>query len=134
MFTIWEILLIITIHIIGDFPLQTEEMAKKKNYSSSLLFLHVGTYTLTWIFASLIYCLILGYPISSNQQTINPFTYFCTITFFTHYIIDYFTSRMVTRKFKSGLFNGWSGGMTIIGYSQLAHYIQLFLTYYLIFK
>lgn len=132
MFTIWEILIIIAIHTIADFPLQTEEMAKKKNHSFTMLFLHASTYTLTWVGASTIYCLALGFPVT-NTETINPFIYFCIITFLCHITTDAITSKIVTRRFKLGLFNGPDGGMTWIGYDQIAHYIQLFITYKLIF-
>ena len=60
---------------------------------------------------------------------------FLGITFIFHTITDYFTSRIVSKKFEEGNVGSAPpnfGAFTIIGIDQVLHYIQLFTTYYLV--
>jgi hypothetical protein len=60
---------------------------------------------------------------------------FGVITFITHTATDYFTSRIVSKKFAKQEYGSPIpnfGAFTIIGIDQVLHYIQLFLTYQLL--
>ncbi len=57
--------------------------------------------------------------------------YFCMITLITHTITDYFTSRLNSKL--------WAGGkvhyfFVSVGFDQVLHYGQLFLTYHYLFN
>lgn len=111
------ILFIIVIHFLADFVLQTDDQAKNKSTSIKWLVFHTGMYSLIW----LLIMPILLEPIKCLQ--------FATITFCAHTLTDYITSR-VGKPF-------WSKGDThfgfvTVGFDQVLHYLQLFLTYLLL--
>jgi hypothetical protein len=57
---------------------------------------------------------------------------FLGITFISHFITDYITSRIVKRKFENNEYGSPIpnfGAFSIIGFDQVLHYTQLFLTY-----
>ena len=114
------ILLILINHFVADFIMQDEKWALGKSKNLLDLTLHVTTYTLCWIPLSVF---ITGFN--------SPF--FLIITFVAHFITDYVTSRIVSKKFEnkhygSAILN--LGAFTVIGFDQLLHYFQLILTYY----
>lgn len=113
MFTLNEIILIILIHFLADFGLQTHEQATNKSTSNRFLFYHVGVYSLVW--------LILLYPTMSYNSLI-----FATITFIAHYITDYTTSRVGKPFWTKG---DYHNGFIVVGFDQILHYLQLFITY-----
>ena len=115
---------IVVIHFIADFIFQAEEWATNKSKSNFALFKHVGMYTIIWA--------ILGVFIISE-----PFQYFTflLVTFAAHFTTDYFTSRIVSRKFANNEYGSPIpnfGAFTVIGFDQVLHYGQLFLTYHLL--
>ena len=128
--------LIIVIHFIADFIFQTEEWAINKSKSNLALFHHVRVYSTFWVFAS---CLMLGYvrPGETTQwYVINSFL-FASITFVAHFITDYITSRIVSKRFANNHYGSPIpnfGAFTIIGFDQVLHYGQLFLTLYILTK
>jgi hypothetical protein len=134
MMTLTEIFFIIIVHWIADFIFQAEEWATNKSKSNLALLKHVSTYSTIWVFAS---CILLG--IGSKTGTTQWYVYnsllFSLITFICHFITDYFTSRIVSRKFANKHFGSPIpnfGAFTIIGIDQVLHYVQLFLTYKMI--
>ena len=126
--------LIIVIHFIADFIFQAEEWATNKSKSNVALFHHVRVYSTFWVFAS---CLMLGYarPGETTQwYVINSFL-FAVITFVAHFITDYITSRIVSKRFADKYYGSPIpnfGAFTVIGFDQVLHYTQLFLTFYLL--
>lgn len=111
---------ILIIHFLADFALQTHEQATKKSTDNIFLVYHVGTYSLCWLFASMV---------------IFPATYRCIpfamITFICHFITDWITSRINKTFFdKQNYHDGFVG----VGYDQVFHYTQLILTYLLLSK
>lgn len=140
MFTLTEIFSIIVIHWIADFVLQTDKQAKGKSKNWSDLLSHTSIYSLVW--------LLIGFGIFLNDfkpynqihnTQMNDYwnhyiplgLLFVFITFICHTITDYFTSRLNSKL--------WAKGQThkffvSIGFDQILHYVQLFLTYYLLFK
>ena len=132
--TLIEIFSIIIIHWIADFILQTDKQAKGKSKNWSDLLSHTFTYTLTW-FAGFIIVLI-GCWLYENYTKIYqhlPFDYhiywFLPITFICHTITDYFTSRLNSKLWAKGDVHNF---FISVGFDQVLHYVQLFLTYQLL--
>lgn len=125
--TLIEIFAIIMIHWIADFIFQDEKWALGKSKNWGDLISHTFVYTLTWTPFILLGAWQLGYSIKMM--------WFIPITFVAHTITDYFTSRIVSKKFANKEYGSPIpnfGAFTIIGFDQVLHYIQLFLTYYLL--
>lgn len=124
--SIYEVLGIIIIHWFADFLMQDEKWALGKSKNNDDLFKHVLMYTFIWWVAIVIL-------LSPNLY--KPLYLFAPITFVCHWITDYFTSRIVSKKFANNQYGSpipnW-GAFTIIGIDQVLHYIQLFVTYYLL--
>ena len=132
-----EIFSIIIIHFVADFIMQDERWALNKSKNWDALLMHTITYTSVWLVIALII------DVYTNQTT-NDWYFdtldvqlFLLITFVCHTITDYFTSRIVSKKFAEGKYGSAIpsfGAFTIIGFDQVLHYVQLFLTYYYLIK
>lgn len=132
-----EIFSIIIIHWIADFIFQDEKWALGKSKNWKDLLSHTISYSLIWLFFGIIWLFIPPRP--EIQPTSNLFLplSFAVITFIAHTITDYFTSRIVSKKFAKQEYGSPIpniGAFTIIGFDQVLHYVQLFLTYYLLVK
>lgn len=99
------ILLLVWCHFLGDFILQTSDMATKKSSHNFVLFKHTALYSAPFI--------IFG-------------IYFALVTLVTHFIVDWCTSR-VTKKYWGN--KNYNSFFTIIGFDQAIHMTQLILTY-----
>jgi hypothetical protein len=109
-------------HWIADFVFQDEKWALGKSKNWSDLLSHTSLYSLLWFIPMII---LLGV----NWK---PFV-FVFITFVLHTTTDYYTSRIVSKKFANNHYGSAVpnfGAFSIIGFDQVLHYIQLFLTYY----
>jgi len=95
-------LLLIWLHFIGDFIMQSDETALKKSEDNFILFLHSLLYGVFFI--------PFGYP------------YFI-INIIAHFCIDYCTSRI-----NKGLYNNRHWFFVCIGFDQALHLSVLFLT------
>ena len=128
---------IVVIHFIADFIFQAEEWATNKSKDLVALVSHTFVYTLVWLIPA-------GFLFSSPCD-LSPIFGRCVdgyklfpflgITFVAHTITDYFTSRIVSKKFANGEYGSPVpnfGAFTIIGFDQVLHYAQLFLTYHLL--
>jgi len=132
MLTLTEIFAIIIIHWIADFVFQDEKWALGKSKNWNDLLTHTLIYTFIWWSP-----IMILYVLYSNALPVNAFQVygFLIITFVTHTITDYFTSRVVSKKFENKHYGSAIpnfGAFTIIGIDQVLHYIQLFTTYYLL--
>jgi len=151
MISLTVVFLILIIHFIADFVLQTDKQAKGKSKNWNDLLAHTVNYSLVWLLAVLIY---LGYTFIDNkiQPTSNliPIILFPLITFVCHTITDYFTSRLNSKLWSKATFwqnsfnkekygedycSKMSGKYThnffvSVGFDQLLHYTQLLLTYW----
>lgn len=127
MLTLTEIFAIIIIHWIADFVLQTDKQAKGKSKNWDDLLSHVLSYSSVWgVFIPLYFRVIEGVDIITALQ----FGYiFSTITFIAHTTTDYFTSRLNSKLWAAGKVHEF---FVSIGFDQILHYVQLFLTYYLL--
>ena len=123
-----EIFAIILIHWFADFVLQTDKQAKGKSKNWDDLLEHTLNYSMVWDLSGLILLFInLKYPLFENY----PFmvTKFMFITFVCHTITDYFTSRLNSKLWEKGDVHKF---FVSVGFDQVLHYVQLFLTYYII--
>lgn len=116
-------LFIIVIHWIADFVFQDEKWAINKSKNNLALLSHTIVYSCIWLIPA--FCL-LG---------IENGTYFVLITFLAHTITDYFTSKIVSKKFNKNQLGSSIpnlGAFSVIGFDQVLHYVQLFLTFYML--
>ena len=132
-----EILAIIFVHFITDFIFQDEKCALAKSKYFIDLLNHTTMYSIIWfIFGILILTSIdnINTIIKYNPGDIILFTF---ITFIFHTITDFFTSKIVSKKFENKHYGSAIpnfGAFTLIGFDQVLHYIQLFVTYCILFK
>ena len=124
-----EIFSILLIHWFADFVMQTDKQAKGKSSNWNDLISHTLTYSLIW-FIPLYIVIFSGYTreeVGWSQWML----LFIPITFIFHTITDYFTSRLNSRLWSEGKVHNF---FVSVGFDQVLHYIQLFLTYYLLVK
>ncbi len=131
MLTLIEILGIILIHWFADFVLQTDKQAKGKSKNWGDLLSHTLNYSLVWLYVGMLYISIpqiidlksVGIPIKHGQVLM----IFVLTTFLCHTITDYFTSRLNSKLWAKGDVHNF---FVSVGFDQVLHYVQLFLTYY----
>lgn len=121
------LLAILIIHWVADFILQSDANAKGKSSSWIHLLSHTFIYSLVWIPCVLVY-LHYTSEISPLLRIFETLA-FVVITFISHTITDYITSREVKKLFAK---NDHHNGFILIGFDQMLHYVQLFLTLKLI--
>ena len=124
-----EIFSIIIIHWVADFVLQTDKQAKGKSKNWSDLLSHTFVYTISFAtityFVGFFYLMITKGKIPFNINLL----WFLPITFICHTITDYFTSRLNNKLWVKGDVHNF---FVSIGFDQVLHYVQLFLTYALL--
>jgi len=127
-----EIFSILGIHWFADFVLQTDKQAKGKSKNWSNLLSHTLTYSFVWLMLGFIIAisLIIFNPDNLKYTPLDVFL-FSIITFITHTITDYFTSRLNSKLWKQGKVHNF---FVSVGFDQYLHYIQLFLTYWYLTK
>lgn len=101
-----DIIMLLSIHFVSDFLLQSDSMAKNKSSCNKALGLHVLVYSVPF--------LIVG-----------PF--FAILNGIAHFITDYFTSR-VSKKLWEKQEVHWF--FAVIGFDQLIHYVTMFSLFY----
>lgn len=109
-------IMILLIHFLADFGLQTHEQATLKSTSNKFLFYHVGVYTLIWGVA------FFFLPIKEQFLNFWGWFIFCLSIGIPHFITDWFTSR-VGKPFweKKDAHNGF----VVVGFDQIIHYLCL---------
>lgn len=120
------VMLIIIIHWVADFVMQDEEWALNKSKSDRALLKHTTTYSIIWFFA------LIPFP----ELDWTGMVLFTLITFTAHTLTDYFTSVWVSKKFEKGELGSSVpnlGAFTYIGADQVLHYVQLLVTFKIIF-
>lgn len=131
MINLTTIIIVLFTHWIGDFILQTQEEAENKSKSNKYLTDHVLTYTFIWFSVGIVW--FISGPFRSELFVVwkggLSLLLFTLITFTTHWIIDYFTSRLNSKLYKKGDIHNL---FVSIGFDQVLHYIQLFTAIYLL--
>jgi hypothetical protein len=112
------ILIILVIHYLGDFVLQTHEQSQRKSSENKWLVYHTGSYSLIWLLAA------WGLYSSFTAALV-----FAVITFVAHTATDWVTSRVGKPFWESG---DYHNGFSVVGFDQVLHYVQLLLTHSLI--
>lgn len=130
--------IIIFVHWIADFVLQTEDMAMNKSKSFRALVKHTFVYSMCWyfvIFGMAIWHNYFGGPSIEDLGWSPWMGAFPLITFVFHTLTDYVTSRITSKKFENKQYYAVFpklGAFSVIGLDQVLHYAQLFLTYHLL--
>lgn len=115
------ILSIIFLHWFADFVLQTHWQATNKSKNNKALTMHVLSYTTVWLLVANAYAIVTG--------NFLMLALFPIITFVCHWITDYYTSRLNTKLWEKGDVHNF---FVSVGFDQFLHYLQLFLTYYIL--
>lgn len=119
MIQIHAILTIIVCHWIFDFLYQRSSWAEGKSKNMRCLLKHTSLYSILWVIPMLF--------------LLKQWYIFVIVTFILHTITDYFTSKKVSDKFAKKEFGTETlpntGAFSWIGFDQVLHYIQLFVTY-----
>lgn len=125
--------IIIVIHFIADFICQDEKWALAKSKSMAALLTHTWVYSCIW-FIPIFFLFPKDW--TALNCVLNSLL-FVFITFAAHTITDYFTSRATSKLYKIGKFGSSIpnfGFFTMIGFDQVLHYGQLFLTLHYLSK
>ncbi len=149
MLELYQVLGLIVIHWIADFIFQAERWAVGKSKNIISLLSHTVMYTIMFMILlfslELIFTevqpftLLSEFPFISitDNEFIIKIIHFGSITFVLHTITDYITSKVVSRMFEKKKYYTSIpsfGAFSIIGFDQVLHYVQLFLTYILVFQ
>jgi len=113
-----EAFLLICIHWIADFVCQNKKLATSKWNSFDKLTDH------TVIYSVVLGLLVFIVPVLQFKN-ISALFLFISLNLILHTIIDYFTSKIVHKKFE----NKQYGAFRVIGFDQVLHYGCLFFTY-----
>lgn len=130
---IYTFVFIIILHWISDFVYQDKKWAEDKHKNYKSLFKHSVTYSLVW-YVFIIF--LLPNDWEWRNYVLGSISFTC-ITFISHLIITYFSSKIINHLFLIGCENKNipnTGAFSMIGLGQTIHYIQLILTYHFIVK
>ena len=138
MISIYAVLVIVVVHWFADFVMQDGEWAVNKSKDFKALLKHTSTYSAIWYFVLVIVSVWgnhFGGPTAKDLGWSPWMLLFPVVTFITHTITDYFTSKHTSKQYAKGNFGtSIPRGMDFfvtIGFDQTLHFAQLFLTYYL---
>lgn len=115
-------LLLLAVHWIADFVLQTHWQATNKSKDNDALLRHVGTYT-----AVLALVVPFIFPSETNRQLL----IFVAVNGVLHLATDYFTSRASSKLWAK---QDWHNFFVVIGLDQLIHQLTLGITMLLILR
>jgi hypothetical protein len=117
----WVFVYILLVHWFSDFVLQTRHMATRKSESSYYLNLHVTIYSFSTIVLWVLFFLIVGIPMTTLTVFLS-----LGVTYVTHWLTDYITSRQTSKFYKS---EDYKSFFDMVGFDQWIHAFTLFLTY-----
>lgn len=101
----WSVIVIVWLHFLADFFMQSNDMATKKSSSNIWLGIHVSVYSLPFLLLGVKYAL---------------FNAAC------HFVVDYFTSRFNKKMWEAKEVHWFFNG---VGFDQSVHYTILVLTF-----
>ncbi len=99
------ILILVWLHFVADFMLQSDRIATAKSSDNAVLFFHVTVYSVSF--------LCFGWK-------------FVLVTWLAHFVTDYVSSRLMLRLYKAGE-RHWF--FVVIGADQALHMTALFGAY-----
>ena len=126
---LFNIIYLLTAHWIAYFVFQDEQWATNKSKNFGALLKHTVTY-------SLLMFMFLNVNLYLDINHFMSTVIFTIVTFVAHTLTDFFTSKVVSRMFGNKNYGRPLpnfGAFTIIGFDQLLHFIQLFVTFKIIF-
>jgi thiosulfate reductase cytochrome b subunit len=118
-----SLLIAMSLHFVGDFMFQTENMSKNKSSDWSVLLLH------SWVYATvlLVWVIYLGL-IQPTKVEFLPLVYMVILS--SHICIDGITSRVTHNFWDDGKYHEF---FVTIGLDQLIHFsIILALSFYIL--
>jgi Protein of unknown function (DUF3307) len=118
---LYAILAILFIHWFADFVLQTDKQAKGKSKNWNDLLTHTAVYSGVWLLVCNTLILMYWLP--------NTFYLFAPITFVFHTATDYTTSRVNSKLWEAGKTHNF---FVSLGFDQLLHHAQLFITFWVL--
>ena len=128
MISIFDVLIILFVHWVGDFVLQTDWEARNKSKNNVALTHHVLTYSTT---VSIFVGFLLRFNGLPSMDAMTLTFMFWVATVFCHWITDYFTSRINAKLLEQKNFHTF---FICIGADQFLHFAQLLGTFYLLRK
>jgi hypothetical protein len=132
--SLFAVLVIISIHWLADFCLQTEDMALNKSKSNYWLTKHVMAY----IMGSVPTALMIW---ATSHSFISAFVWLA-INGGLHWVTDYYTSRWTSKLYAEKKFYNpnkylpinFPAFFSVIGLDQVIHYTCLFTTYVILMR
>ena len=110
MIALSTIVVLLVLHWVADFVLQSDRVAQNKSKSNLVLLEHITIYSLPFI-------LFFG-PV------------FAIVNAIIHGLVDYYTSRLTSKLWADGQVHNF---FVVIGFDQLLHISTLVITYNLLF-
>lgn len=125
------LLSIFVLHYIGDYVLQTREMAENKSHSLKFLSMHVMFYVIPFLIAYMIFDVLMTFnDMPLDIKSAEKMAYGIIWFFFSHWFIDMFTSKMSHNYHKK---NKTKPFWLTIGFDQLLHNASILIGYYVWF-
>lgn len=113
---LWQYLVLLAVHWVADFVLQTHWQASNKSKNNEALARHVGCYTIVLFFAV---------PFIFPGERYSEWSAFILTNGVLHFCTDYVTSRASSKLYANG---DWHNFFVVIGFDQLIHQGTLALT------
>lgn len=108
---LWQFVILLAVHWVADFVLQTHWQASNKSKNNVALYEHVLAYTIVlWSVVPFLF------GISGNAE------FFVLVNGILHFITDYFTSRASSKLFAK---QDWHNFFVVVGADQLIHQFTL---------
>lgn len=104
-----HVLVLLFVHWVADFVLQTDSMAKGKSSSNGTLLRHVSAYAAV---------LFVAWPMFWSITTASSWLLFVSVNFTAHFWTDYFTSRLNKRLWAEERVHDF---FTSVGFDQFLH-------------
>lgn len=117
---IWQFVVLLAVHWVADFVLQTHWQASNKSKSNKALLYHVAAYTIVlWTVTPFLFGISGGAAL------------FVLINSVLHFATDYCTSRTSSVLYAK---QDWHNFFVVVGFDQLIHQVTLATTMVLIFS
>jgi hypothetical protein len=121
---IGQFLILLAVHWVADFVLQTQWQASNKSKNLEALLRHVGVYTIVLVFT-----VPFIFPGDLETHSARWFA-FVAGNGLLHFGTDFLTSRMTSRLYAK---DDWHNFFVVVGLDQLIHQVTLAGTMLLIF-